>query len=193
MISNLKEKNLLIQVSFDGRTRILKAIEPCEESSRSRGAEKCTSDMSNPTPPSYIYNKEKNDDDDREEKGASLSEKEQAIIQDESDIIIIKTNGFQERHAVSDIYRGLMRFNFKTSTIQQAIERIRQNPTPINNLLKYLESTCRQIETIANQPQKQTSRKTKTSAPKYTPLPKDENPQPTITMAEFLKKRGLKL
>lgn len=72
MMSHLKELGLIEQVSFDGRTRIIKAILPKEDFSpdvcapqrcstvHPSGAEKCTPAGHSTAPLSIIYNKDKN-------------------------------------------------------------------------------------------------------------------------------------
>lgn len=72
MLANLKEKGLIVYVSFDGRTRSLKAVipnSPCENDAsqgcgkvQGRGAEKCTSRVQKSAPSPYIENKEENKD-----------------------------------------------------------------------------------------------------------------------------------
>ncbi len=66
MLSNLKYQGWLVQVSFDGRNRVIRAIVPAENISPDDGAgqrcgkahpcgaEKCTPDMQDSAPPSYI-------------------------------------------------------------------------------------------------------------------------------------------
>lgn len=67
MMASLKSKGWIVQVSFDGRTRVIKAVIPPEDFQKSddyaqqtggkvhhRGAEKCTSDMQDSAPLSYI-------------------------------------------------------------------------------------------------------------------------------------------
>ncbi len=64
LLASLKQKCLLEIISFDGRQRVLKAVNASAEqrceSSHGRGAEKCTPSMQKNAPLSYIENKEDN-------------------------------------------------------------------------------------------------------------------------------------
>lgn len=134
-------------------------------------------------------NTNKNDDDDRARRVDFPEEKQTHSIEDETDIVTTRTNGRQERISISEVYKHLLPFSFATETIIEAIKRIRKTDTPINNIKKYLESMCRQIETIENSPP--------TKKPKNKPVMQNTFPvdstQKTITMAEYLKQKGLKL
>ena len=133
----------------------------------------------------------KNDDDDREKKVGFSSEKNKHPVHDESNITVTKTNGQQEHISISEVYTHLLPHNFSTATIQEAIKRTRETKTPINNIKKYIIATCRQIETVEQTPEK-LAKKPKNKPVMENPSPVKSN-EKTITMAEFLKKRGLTL
>jgi len=141
-------------------------------------------------------NKRMNDDDDAGDPSILHPEfaqftpdyKEPAIPSvSEPDVTVTKTNGTTLTMCQSTIYRHFLKLpQYPTEVIKQAIHRIQKVEGPVNNILKYLESTCAQILT-----ESKPLNKTKKPAKPYT-VPKEEKVvvhKPTITMAEFLKRK----
>lgn len=126
----------------------------------------------------------KNDDDDKKEMIADdKKEKEHS-----SDIVVTKTNGQTLRMSQSDVYRYfLSKPQIPTEVLREAIERIREVVGPINNILKYLETTCLGI--IQNQKNNTKSlTETKKSSRNYSNFGPIEH-RPTITMGELIRRK----
>ncbi len=64
----------------------------------------------------------------------------------EGDIHVTNTRGEKISISQNEIFKSMIRKPFKTSTIKEAIKRTETANSPINNIIKYIESICVQIE-----------------------------------------------
>lgn len=62
------------------------------------------------------------------------------------DVSVTKTNGQTLTMDQSAIFRHFLKKPFKTETVCEAIKRLRSWKGPVNNILHYLESMCKTIE-----------------------------------------------
>lgn len=100
-------------------------------------------------------------------------------------IVYTKTNGERVTLPQKEIYRYFLNKDFPTKVIQEAIRRFRDISGPINNALKYLESTCRSIKTEMK------SNKAVKKENKPIPPRTEKIPEKTITFEEYYKCRNL--
>lgn len=79
----------------------------------------------------------------RESASAAVGKKDQFTSED----IKYKTPSGKEKSITSsEIYSHFLKFNYKTETITEAIQTVKQKQEPIGSILKLLESICLSIE-----------------------------------------------
>lgn len=121
-----------------------------------------------------------NDDDDL---NPSVRE-----VDKEGDVVVTKTNGSRLTMTSSVIYRHFVKLpHIPTAVLQEAIKRLKSQSGPINNILKYLEATCKTImesEKESIKPKETVAQKPK--LPVYSP---PLVPEPTITWAEAIRRQ----
>lgn len=106
-----------------------------------------------------------------------------------SDVEVVKTNGTKLVMSQSVIYSHFAKKAYATEIIQEAINRIRQVQGPVNNILKYLESTC---ESILREQEIDKNSFTKTKKPKkeYAPSSRPIEHVETVVMGDYIKKKN---
>lgn len=102
----------------------------------------------------------------------------------EEDISVTKTNGSKLTMTHSAIFRHFLKFPYPTEVVKEAIIRLRENPGPVNNILKYLEVVCEGIIKNKKEP-KQTFTETK-SPP--TDIKETEIPENSVTLGELIRR-----
>lgn len=130
--------------------------------------------------PSSSYENSSSIDD--EPGGADKIEdmkKEESEIAVVGDISYTKTNGTKEKISQTEIYRHFLRKNYDTSTLKEAIKRTQTAQGSINNILKYIESICKQIEGFRSN--KEVLEKIEKKEEPHKEIKKEE----TITWAEY--------
>ena len=120
------------------------------------------------------------DDDD---KNDDLKKKVKEFSSD--DIVVTNTKGIKISTSQSHIFR-VFTGKFKTETILKSIEKIRSIQSPVNDVFKYLEVTCNNIEN--NESREIKSKET-------TPIREENYPprsyDPPSSMAELMKQHGM--
>ncbi len=106
---------------------------------------------------------------------------------DATDVVVTKNNGVQLRMSQSVIFRHFVKFpQYSTAIVQEAIKRLRETDGTVNNILKYLESVCKDlVEKKKNS--NNSFKETKNNEPRY-PKRIPEPQKEIMNMGEYMKK-----
>lgn len=128
-----------------------------------------------------------NDDDD------FLNSNSSSDISDSSDLKLTRTNGNHYTVDLSSIYLHFVKLpQYPTEVLKEAIQRVRKSDGCINNVIKYLESTCKSI--LKEKCSKKSLDKTENKpADKVKSEPEKLNEKSTINFGDYLASIGLKL
>jgi hypothetical protein len=185
-LAKLKAKGYVYQVSFDGRTRVLKtSLNPNIDKSLFSTSEVLESAPLPPpksTPLSYIYNKENNKDYKQQQQAAAVAEKKYEVRED--DIQYENSKGDKLSISQSEVFKHFIKLPYSTDIIKKAISSMKSTTKIVNNPLKLLESICKTMNENSKLDIKPADKK----ETKKTPV-KEAN---HITWAEFEKQQKLK-
>ncbi len=107
------------------------------------------------------------------------------------DVHLINSKGQPISLSGSEIYRHFLKFSYPTSVIQQGIQEARAMKTPVNNIIKLLESICLRLDNALKNPTK-SKQPIKKEREKLSYEDKPAVIKPTVKWGDYFKDKDKK-